>query len=59
MVFDGLIHAPDDPGIKLVAIVVCHCGSPEAGELAVQPIKRFGEPVMDAVGPICENCRRA
>ena len=52
MVFGGLIHAPDDPGTKLVAMVVCHCGSPEVGELAVQPIKRFGGPVMDAVGPI-------
>jgi FAD/FMN-containing dehydrogenase len=52
MVFGGLIHAPDDPSTKLVAMVVCHCGSPEAGERAVQPIKRFGAPVMDAIGPI-------
>lgn len=52
MVFGGLIHAPDDPDIKLVAMVMCHCGSPDVGERAVQPIRRFGAPVMDAVGPI-------
>jgi hypothetical protein len=37
MVFDGLIHAPDDPGIKLVAIVVCHCG-----RTADQAVRRTG-----------------
>jgi FAD/FMN-containing dehydrogenase len=52
MIFGGLLHAPHDPGTKLVAMVVCHCGSPADGERAVQPIKRFGAPVMDAIGPI-------
>jgi FAD/FMN-containing dehydrogenase len=48
IVFGGLIHSPD--GAKLVAMVVCHCGSLDAGERAVQPIKRFGSPVMDVIG---------
>ncbi|MEA2741251.1 MAG: hypothetical protein QOH05_4558 [Acetobacteraceae bacterium] len=50
IVFGGLIHAPD--GTRLVAMVVCHCGTPEAGVRAVRPIKEFGSPVMDTIGPI-------
>ena len=43
----GLLHAPD--GSKLVALVVCHCGAPDAAERAVQPIKHFGSPVLDEI----------
>src|SRR3989442_9249460 len=46
-VFGGLIHAPDGSGMKLVALVVCHCGPLGAGETAAQPIKKFGSPAMD------------
>ncbi len=49
-VFAGLIHAPD--GAKLVALVICHCGPLAAGESAARPIKRFGVPAMDAIGPM-------
>ena len=52
MVFGGLIHAPDGSGTKLVAMVVCHCGSPADGETAVQPIRSFGAPAMEAIGPL-------
>jgi FAD/FMN-containing dehydrogenase len=52
MVFGGLVHAPDGSGTKLVAMVLCHCGPPEAGGRLVQPVRNFGSPVMDAVGPI-------
>jgi FAD/FMN-containing dehydrogenase len=51
-VFAGLIHAPDGSGAKLAAIVVCHCGSLDVGETAARPIKAFGSPAMDAVGPL-------
>ncbi|HEX2476632.1 MAG TPA: FAD-binding oxidoreductase [Lacipirellulaceae bacterium] len=51
-VFAGLIHAPDGSGAKLAAIVTCHCGSLAAGETAVRPLKQFGSPVMDAIGPM-------
>jgi len=51
-VFAGLIHAPDGSGTKLAAIVTCHCGSLAAAETAVQPLKQFGSPVMDAIGPM-------
>ena len=50
--FAGVLHAPDGSGTKLAAIIVCHAGSLEAGAAAVAPIKRFGSPVMDAIGPM-------
>jgi FAD/FMN-containing dehydrogenase len=52
MIFGGLIHAPDGSGTKLAAMVSCHCGTLAAGEAAMQPLKQFGSPVMDALGPI-------
>jgi FAD/FMN-containing dehydrogenase len=51
-VFGGLIHAPDGSGTKLAAIVTCHCGPLAAGEAAVRPLKQFGHPVMDTIGPM-------
>src|SRR5262249_48797540 len=51
-VFAGLLHAPDGSGAKLAAMVMCHCGSLEAGEMAARPLKQFGSPVMDAIGPM-------
>jgi FAD/FMN-containing dehydrogenase len=52
MLFAGLIHAPDGSGAKLAVMVAGHCGSPDAGAKAIQPIKRFGTPALDAIGPI-------
>ena len=49
-VFGGFIHSPE--GAKLAAMVACHSGSLEAGEKALRPLKEFGPPVMDAIGPI-------
>ena len=51
-VFGGLVHAPDGSGAKLAAIVTCHCGPAAEGEKAMRPLKQFGAPAMDAVGPI-------
>src|SRR4029077_5575854 len=51
-IFGGLIPAPDGSGTKLAAIVLCHCGALDAGERATRPIKQFGAPVMDAIGPM-------
>jgi FAD/FMN-containing dehydrogenase len=48
----GLIHAADGSGSKLAAMVTCHCGSLAAGETAVRPLKQFGSPVLDAIGPV-------
>lgn len=52
MIVAGLIHAPDGSGAKLAAMVTCHCGSLRDGESAVQPLKDFGPPVMDSLGPM-------
>lgn len=55
-VFAGLIHAPDGSGTKLAVIVPCHCGPLDAGEAASRPIKEFGSPAVDTIGPMpyCE-----
>jgi FAD/FMN-containing dehydrogenase len=50
--FAGLLHAPDGSGAQIAAIMVCHAGSLEAGAAAVAPVKRFGSPVMDVIGPM-------
>ena len=34
------------------AMATCHCGSVDAGEEAMRPLKRFGSPVIDAIGPM-------
>jgi FAD/FMN-containing dehydrogenase len=52
MVFGGLIHAGDGSGTKLAAIVACHCGGLDQGEKATLPLKQFGTPLMDAMGPM-------
>jgi len=52
MLVAGLIHAPDGSGTKLAAIAAGHCGSPSDGEKAVAPLKGFGTPALDAIGPI-------
>jgi FAD/FMN-containing dehydrogenase len=49
--FAGLVHGPDG-ATKLAALVTCHCGSLPDGESAVRPIKAFGSPVMDVIGPM-------
>jgi FAD/FMN-containing dehydrogenase len=51
-VYGGLVHAPDGSGVKLAALIACHCGDVRDGEAAVRPIKEFGRPAMDAIGPM-------
>jgi FAD/FMN-containing dehydrogenase len=45
----GLLPGPHGP---VIAIAAAHCGSLEDGERALAPLKNFGSPVHDAVGPI-------
>jgi len=52
MMVAGLLTAPDGSGHKLVGMLAAHCGSLAQGEAALKPIKAFGPPVMDAMGPI-------
>jgi hypothetical protein len=44
------LTGPD--GTRLVAIAACHCGSLEEGERALRPLKEFGPPVLDQLGPV-------
>jgi FAD/FMN-containing dehydrogenase len=46
----ALLHTPD--GQKAVGIAVGYTGSVADGEAAVRPIKQFGSPVMDVIGPM-------
>ena len=51
-VFAGLIHAPDDPSVRLAALVVCHAGSPDQAERDLAPLREFGSPLVVNVGPM-------
>jgi FAD/FMN-containing dehydrogenase len=46
----GLLTTPD--GHPMVAILVCHIGSIEAGEEVVRPLKEFGPPLADMIQPM-------
>ena len=52
MLVAGLQTAPDGSNTKLAGVVAAHAGSLAAGEAAVRPLKAFGPPVMDALGPM-------
>ncbi|MBH5398375.1 FAD-binding oxidoreductase [Bradyrhizobium sp. CNPSo 4010] len=56
MLFASLTHAPDGSGREVAALVTSHCGEVTEAERAMQPLKQFGTPIMDAVGPMtyCE-----
>lgn len=49
--FGGLVHAPDGSGVPLAVILACHCGLPVDATVALRPVKEFGRPVMDTMGP--------
>jgi FAD/FMN-containing dehydrogenase len=48
----ALLYAPDGSGNKIAGIAAQHSGSLAAGEAFVKPIKAFGPPVMDVLGPM-------
>jgi FAD/FMN-containing dehydrogenase len=52
MLVAALQTAPDGSNAKLAGIVGGHCGSLEEGEAAFRPLKAFGPPVMDMMGPM-------
>jgi FAD/FMN-containing dehydrogenase len=49
--FAALIHSPDGAA-RLAAIVACHAGSLSTAEREVAPLRSFGQPVLDGLGPI-------
>jgi FAD/FMN-containing dehydrogenase len=48
-IFGALLHAPD--GAKIAVIITCHCGPLAEAEAALEPIKKFGTPILDSIGP--------
>src|SRR5262245_982463 len=48
-IFGGLLHAPD--GAQIAVMIVCHCGPLAEAETALLPIKKFGTPILDSIGP--------
>ena len=51
MLICGVLTA-EDGVTKIAAIVGAHFGSPQDGEEAMRPIKQFGQPILDAIGPM-------
>jgi FAD/FMN-containing dehydrogenase len=39
-------------GVIMCAIVACYCGKIEKGEAVVKPIREFGPPALDLMGPL-------
>ena len=52
MLIAGLQTVPDGSNTKVVGLLASHCGSLEQGEAALRPLKTFGPPIMDTIGPI-------
>jgi hypothetical protein len=50
--FAGLVHAPDGSGTKIVANPVCHCGDMTKAEADLKPVREFGPPALDLIGPM-------
>jgi hypothetical protein len=46
----GLLHGPDDSPI--VGVIPCYCGDIKEGERVLEPLRRFGSPLMDAIQPL-------
>jgi FAD/FMN-containing dehydrogenase len=51
MMAAGLLTAPDG-ATKIVGMLLAHCGDAASGEALARPIKAFGPPAMDLMGPI-------
>lgn len=50
--FAVLAPAPDGSGFKLCAVAACHVGPQEQAEQDLGPLRRFGNPAMDMLGPM-------
>lgn len=45
--YAALLHGPD--GSPLVGIISCYCGNIADGERLLQPLRKFGNPVVDGI----------
>lgn len=52
MLVAALQTAPDGSNQKVVAVAGSHCGPLPVGEAVLRPVKQFGSPLVDQIGPI-------
>jgi hypothetical protein len=45
--YAALLHGPD--GSPLVGVIPCYCGNIADGERVLQPLRKFGSPIVDGV----------
>jgi FAD/FMN-containing dehydrogenase len=48
--YAALVTTPD--GLPAIAIVLCYCGPLDEGERLVEPVRKFGPPLADHIGPM-------
>ena len=48
--YAALVTTPD--GLPAIAIVLCYCGPLDEGERLVEPVRKFGPPLADQIGPM-------
>jgi hypothetical protein len=46
----ALLHGPD--GSPLVGLICCYCGDIAEGERVLQPLRKFGSPILDGLQPM-------
>ena len=49
--YADVLLAPTPDGKRILALDICYCGSIEAGERAVAPLRNFRKPMIDGVRP--------
>jgi hypothetical protein len=45
--YAALLHGPD--GTPLVGVIPCYCGNIADGERVLQPLRKFGNPILDGI----------
>src|SRR5215470_17979322 len=45
--YAALLHGPD--GSPLVAVIPCYCGNVADGERVLEPLRKFGHPILDGI----------
>ncbi|PYQ39381.1 MAG: FAD-linked oxidase [Acidobacteria bacterium] len=45
--YAALLHGPD--GSPLVGVIPCYCGNIAEGERVLQPLRKFGSPILDGI----------
>jgi len=51
-VYMSLFASPDAPEEAFMAMAACHCGDPARAEVDLKPLRQFGPPVTDLIGPM-------